>query len=271
MKIAFSNLAWNKSEEDVVLKLLQNYNITGIEMSLTKIWDDPHLISERKIKKYRDFWNKNKINIVAITSVLFGHPELMIFNDENTRNKTLKYLGKIFYIGSILGAKAIVFGSPKNRNTNNLPKKRVSKISEDFFSKLSDIAKQNNMDLGIEGNPKHYGTDFLNTTTEVLEFVKSVNHPNIKLHLDSGTMRMNNEDYQKTIEQSLPYTSHFHISEPFLKPVPQKNGVDHKLVAKILRTLKYDKWVSVEMPLPDDLDRIKIIKKSLDFVTKVYG
>src|SRR3989344_4244202 len=118
MKIALSNLAWDKDEDAQILKILKEFKIRGIEVSLTKIWEEPIKITEKQILSYKKLWKSNGINIVAITSVLYGHPELVIFNSEEVRNQMFKYLNKVFNMGSLLGAKAIVFGSPKNRSSN---------------------------------------------------------------------------------------------------------------------------------------------------------
>lgn len=268
MNIAMSNIAWNKQEDNGVLMLLKKYKIKGVEIAPTKIWQDPTNVSKLEIKKYRDYWNRNNIDIVAMQALLFGHPELALFKDEQTRRETIAYLSRIMNLGNILGAKVVVFGSPKNRVTRGLDKKIVQKIAHEFFSQIANIAKENDILFCIEPNPKAYETDFINTTNEAIALVRLINHPNFRLHLDSGAMTLNGEDYKQSIQKGLSYLSHFHISEPHLIPIGE-NGTDHKTIAQKLKEVKYDKWTSIEMRQAFDANS-KNIEKTLSFVTSMY-
>ncbi|QQG47079.1 MAG: sugar phosphate isomerase/epimerase [Candidatus Woesebacteria bacterium] len=270
MKIAISNLAWDHSEDSKVLKLLQKYNINAIEIAASKIWQDPVEVTDAKINKCKNFWKKNGIEIVATTSLLFGHPELQIFADRKAKNETFSYLSKMIELSVKLGAKAMVFGSPKNRVTNGKSKKEVEKISIEFFGKISKIARKRNIYFGIEPNPPLYGTDFINTTDEAIKLVKKVNNSNFCVHLDTSTMTINQENYLKTIIQALPYTHHYHISEPGLKPIPTEE-TDHKKVSNALKNSGYKDWVSIEMPLGPDIKHLEQIEKTLKFVNEVYA
>lgn len=270
MKIAISNLSWEPLEDEKIAKILSKYNIKGIEIAPTKIWKDPINVSQAQLKSYKTYWLRQGISIVATTSLLFGHPELTIFENNKTREKTQKYLFEMIRLSSALGAKVMVFGSPRNRQTHNLNKRDILKISKDFFFSIAELAKQHSIFFGIEPNPAYYGTDFINTTQEAIELVRLVDHPNFRLHMDSGAMAMNNEDYGKSIKQGISLTCHFHISEPMLKQI-NIGEVDHFAIAKILKTLNYDKWISIEMPLSGVLNHEKIIDETLKFVVSVYA
>lgn len=269
MKISISNLSWKHSEDDDIAQILASYSVKGIEIAATKVWKDPISVPLSKISEYKKYWLKWGISIVATTSLLFTHPELTIFENSSTREKTKKYLFEMIKISSLLGATTMVFGSPKNRQTYNLSKKELIKISKDFFLSIASFAKNHNILFGIEPNPVYYGTNFINTTKEAIELVKLINHSNFRLNLDTGSIVMNNEDFEETIKKGLPLTCHFHISEPMLKQIGQ-GKVDHVSIAKILKALKYDKWVSVEMPLADNTNHKKIIIDALKFVTSIY-
>ncbi len=268
MNIAISNIAWDKQEDDLVLSVLKKYKVNGIELAPTKIWQDPIKVSEKEIKKYRDYWNRNNIQIVAMQSLLFGHPELTIFQNKEDRKKTIDYLKEIIRIASMLGIKVLVFGSPKNRQTYGLSAKTVQQIACEFFIKLGDIAKKHDLFFCIEPNPKIYGTDFINNTNQAIDLVKLVNHPNFRLHLDSSTMIINHENYDNAIKKSISYIEHFHVSQPNLDVVVN-NKTDHKIIAKSLKEAGYKKWVSIEMKsgLGPNAENVE---KALSFTTSIY-
>lgn len=270
MKIAISNLAWDYSENNQLRNILRKYKIKGIEVAPTKIWQDPIHTQITALKRYKKYWLDSGVEIVATTSLLFGHPELTIFENKKARKATFGYLLKMIELSGTLGAKAMVFGSPKNRRRDSLDKKAAIEIAKEFFYKIGEFAKEYDIYFGIEPNPPLYGSDFILTTMEAIDFVKEVGHPHFSLHLDSSTMEINKEDYEESINLGLPYAHHFHISEPGLKPIPQ-GEVRHKKIAKLLKDNKYSKWVSVEMPLGTDIDHLATIEKTLQFVTKVYN
>lgn len=269
MKIAISNIAWEKSEDDAVAKLLHKYSVAGIEIAPTKIWDSPTEVLEEKIKDCASYWADQGISIVATQSILFGHPELTIFPDEKTRTKTLNYLKQMIRVSKSLGAKVIVFGSPKNRVVGNLDQKAATEIATKFFYELGEGAKEYDVLFCIEPNAKQYGTDFVTNTDEAVDFVARVNHPNFRLHLDAGVMTLNGEDYQTAISKALPYLCHFHISEPFLDHIGSVD-TDHKAIASALRSVQYAGCVSIEMKSAVLSSNLDAVDKSLKLVTEVY-
>lgn len=270
LKVAISNLSWELQEDKEVLELLKKYHIKGVEIAPTKIWPDISKASVKQIRQYRKFWNDNGVEIISITSLLFGHPELTIFENKEARNKTLNYLVEMARVGGLLGAKVMVFGSPKNRLRGKLKKPEAEKIAIDFFQKLSNKIKKYNINFCVEPLGKTYSCNFITSVKEAIKLIQEVNHPNFKSHIDIGSIEGNGENYKKSLELAKPYMTHFHISEPGLKEIPAKL-VNHKLAAKILKNLNYDKWCTVEMPLAKETEHLYTIEKTLQFATKTYG
>ncbi len=270
MKIAISNLSWDLPEDKKVLKLLKKYQIKGIELAPTKIWQVPTKTAVKKIKEYKKFWQDQGIGVTSITSLLFGHPELTIFENEKTRKKTLDYLSKMAHVAGLLGAKVMVFGSPKNRLTSGKPKKEVQKIAVDFFLKLSRVCQKYDTYFCVEPLGGTYSCDFITNVTEAIKLIKDVNHPNFRSHIDIGSIEGNGEGYQTALEAAKPYMIHFHISEPLLKPVPAGES-NHKKAAKILKNLNYQNFCCIEMPLANDVDHLYYINQALSFAQKTYG
>lgn len=256
-KIAISNLAWNKDEEDKVITILKKYQIAGVELAVSKICGNP--------KK----WKESGIQIVATTSLLYGHPELTIFESKEKREKTLNYLKSVIKLTSELGAKVMVFGSPKNRLIGKLNKSETNKIAIDFFRKVGRETKKYNITFCIEPVPTIYGSDFILNTKEARNLVKKIGSDNIKINMDIGAMKINGEDFKTEIKKSINLTGHLHISESgFVGISDTKFG--HKTIAKILKDLKYKNWVSIEMWAKKNQDNTIQIEKTLKFVKKIY-
>lgn len=271
MNIAISNIAWERKEDGEIAKILRKYDISGIEIAPTKIWENPLEVKEKEIKEYKNYWLNNGINIVAMQSLLFGHPELTIFDSRQIRTKTINYISRIVHLSSLLGSKVMVFGSPKNRLINGLKYDKALEIACEFFYEIAEICKQYNIFFCIEPNPPQYGADFILNTNEAIKLVTKVNHSHFRLHLDTSTMTINKESYEDSIKNGLSLLKHFHISEPYLEPI--KEGVtDHKNIAAILKKLNYNenRSVSIEMRSSDNNSNTKLVDKTLELVTKIY-
>lgn len=99
--------------------------------------------------------------------------------------------------------------------------------------------------------------------------MQRVNHPGFRLHLDAGAMTLNGEDYGRTIEACLEWTAHFHVSEPNLDLVGQR-GTPHERIARALRELNYQHWVSIEMRGGLTTPNTAAVRAALDSVTSTY-
>lgn len=102
----------------------------------------------------------------------------------------------------------------------------------DFFYRLGEIAKAEDATVCLEANPAVYGTNFLTTTDEAASFVRKLNHSNIKLQLDLGTVYTNNETAE-TIDSVSDVVGHIHLSEPSLVPLAIMIIITEKLVKNL--------------------------------------
>jgi D-psicose/D-tagatose/L-ribulose 3-epimerase len=270
MKITISNIAWNKEEDEAIALLLKKYAIGGVEIAPTKIWANPIKESNEAIIMYKKFWENKGIKVSSVQSILFGHPEMNIFTSKESRLNTLHYLREMIRVSAQLGAGVIVFGSPKNRDIGSMKINQAMDIAEDFFYEIGEISQKYNIFFCLEPNPKEYGTNFANTTEEAISIIERVNHPNFMLHLDSGAMTVNKEDYVEAITKGFKYVKHFHISERNLHPL-SLDEVDHKKIAKILKKIKYKDWVSIEMRGNNDQSNTRNVESALALVASIYA
>lgn len=220
MKLAISNIAWSRESDEFMYGLLQKNGIKGLEIAPTRIWDNPELVTKKEVLDFKRKLSKYGLKVVAFQSILYGK-KFNLFSDEGKL-----YLMKMIDLASYFGKTAIVIGSPKNRNCNNM------KMAINFFKELNAYANKRVV-LCIEPNPKEYGTNFINTTKQAIKFAKQTG---IKINLDCGTIVMNDE----YIEIPTDDIGHIHFSEPFLKPL------EHFDLFKKLLKINYKGWYSIE-------------------------
>jgi D-psicose/D-tagatose/L-ribulose 3-epimerase len=258
MKLAVSNIAWTNEEEPAVATLLKRLGVKYVEVAPTKKWQDPTVAaSAQAIDDYKKFWQDHGIEIVAFQSMLFNRPDLKIF-EESTRRETLEYLSRFIELAPKFGARAMVFGSPKNRQRGELPLAEAEAVAQDFFGQLGDVATKNNTYICIEPNPEAYACDFVTTARQGIELVQAVNNPGFGLHLDIAGMTLAGDDVATSIAAAGDVLRHFHISAPYLEQVEDRPDVQYRQAAAALKQIGYDRFVSIEMkPAEDNLARVE--------------
>lgn len=269
MKLSISNIAWDKEHDDEIREMLPRYRAQGVEVAPTKIWPDPTHVRGEAVTAYRQFWKERGISIPAMQALLFGHPELKLFEDDATRERTLAYLVRIMELGAGLGAVALVFGSPKNRLVGSLSRESASELAAAFFRRCGESAVRLGALLCIEPNPPQYGCDFVRTVREGVELVRVVNSKGFRLHLDASAMILNGEDYERAIDEAASYMAHFHISAPQLGPLMEYDA-DHRRMAAALRRCGWKGWVSIEMRADQTTSFRTAVERALQFANEVY-
>jgi len=269
MNIGISNIAWDVIDDNYVLDILDEFNISTIDIAPTKYFLEPLKARESEIVKVRNFWNNRNISINGMQSLLFGTSGFNIFNNKDSRNNMLSYLDIICKLGSSLGVKKLVFGSPKNRDTNGIEKCKINEIAQEFFLRLGDIAYRHSVIICLEPNPKEYSCNFMTNSMETLEIVKLVNHPQILMQIDTGSLFMNNED--PLIIGKLPshQIGHIHISEPFLSPIGSGEN-NHVGCYNYIRNNFHDHILTIEMSRGVQEDYLTDLRNSIKFTVETY-
>lgn len=270
MKVSISNIAWKNEEEAAVADWLRQRGITGVDIAYTKFWASPFDASDQALTAYRAFWENQGIKIIGMQSLIYGRPDLLLFGDRAGRDQMADYLRAVLKLAGKLGARPLVFGSPKNRLKGDLSDAQAMTIAAEFFGTLAETAAQEKVIVCIEPNPPEYGCDFVTNTAAALDLIRAVNHPSFRLHLDAAIMTMNGEAVESTLESAADYLAHFHVSEPQLGVVG--NGtVDHPRFAAALRSIGYQGWVAVEMRSGWTSPDIDSVASALDYTLGVYG
>jgi D-psicose/D-tagatose/L-ribulose 3-epimerase len=271
MNVAISNIAWGTEEEPAVAALMQRLGVRGVEVAPGKIGPKPAELTDDDLRRYRAFWNERGIEIVAMQALLFNTEGLAIFGNELSRRVMGDYLARIIRLGGQLGAKALVFGSPKNRLVGKLTPREIEAIAVPFFREMAAVAADNDTCLCIEPNPSAYGADWITTAKEAQAFVALVDRPGFGLHLDAGALYMQHEGPVE-IRAAGDRIRHFHASQPNLGPLQPGGEVPHDRYAAVLREIKYPRWVSVEMrQLSGQTSSLATVETALRCALGTYG
>lgn len=269
MRLAVSNIAWPVAADAAVADMLAAEGVAGVEVAPTKIWPKPAEATDAELDACRATWEGRGLPIVSAQSLLFGRPELTLFDDAAMRQRTLDYLASVVRTCARLGAGPLVFGSPKNRRRGPMPATEAFAIAVEFFGRLAAIAERDGAVIALEANPPEYAADFVTRAPEALELVRAVNRPGLRLHLDAACMTLAGDD-PAIIADGRAELCHFHASEPMLAPLGTASKVPHAALAGHLRSAGYGGTVSIEMREPEPFS-IDALRTAVRFAQAVYG
>ncbi|KEY57807.1 sugar phosphate isomerase/epimerase [Serratia sp. DD3] len=219
MRLSISNIAWDVAEDNAMVGLLHKYQVDAIDIAPGKYFADPINASNTDIAKVKNWWGDHNIEIVGMQALLFGTQGLNVFGSEESQQAMLSHLTAVCRIAVGLGATRLVFGSPRNRDCSGLSEQKTIETALSFFQQLADIAQQHGVIICLEPNPTHYGANFMTTTEETARIVKLIQHPSIKMQLDTGAMAINSENVNDLLPCYSDLIGHIHISEADLLPI----------------------------------------------------
>ena len=264
-QISISNIAWDTTDDALVAKILASLDVHHIDIAPGKYFPNPEEASDADISAVRRTWEERGFALAGFQSLLFGTQGLNVFGSEEVKERMLARLAHICRIAAGLGAKRLVFGSPKNRDRTGLTDEQTMDMARDFFTRLGDIAQKFGVVVCLEPNPKAYGANFLTNTMDACDFVSKLNHPGIRMQLDTGAMFMNNEP-PETIEQVRDWIGHVHISEPQLASLGE-SGVSHAHIGEAFKKAmgQTTDIVTIEMLIPkgDGADRAALLERAI--------
>jgi D-psicose/D-tagatose/L-ribulose 3-epimerase len=264
-RLSISNLAWPDTPVESIAPLLRAAGMDGVELAPTAIWPEAPDVPSTVVRAYADRLRDHGLAVSGIQSLLYGHPELQLF-DRETWPSLRAHLIRMFGLAHELDAHVAVFGSPRNRTRGELDSRDADEMCREFLADLIPELSGSAVILTLEPNAPAYGADYLTRYTDVVTMSDAISSPWIQPQVDTGCMTMVGEDPAAAIRTRKP--AHVHISAPDLLPPP--GPLDHSAVDRALDVTGYDGWLVLEMmrttpnPLETAIDATR-------WLTDTYG
>ena len=269
MRLAISNIAWDTSEDQAIVTLLQRFGVDAIDIAPGKYFPEPDRATDNDIALVKSWWAERGIEITGMQALLFGTNGLNVFGSIQSQDAMLRHLGHVCRIGAGLGAKRLVFGSPKNRDRSGLSEQKAMAVAISFFRRLGDIAQSHDVIICLEPNPTCYGANFMTTSNETANVIRKVSHPSIMMQFDTGALTINKEDPSVVLQNYASLIGHIHASEPDLLPLGDGGTKYAEVVAALFHHLPKH-VVSIEMLATKDESHVVSIERSLILALKYF-
>jgi len=247
MKFAICNEIFQGWKIEDVFARAASVGYAAVEIAPFTLADSVLDIPASDRARIREAASRSGIEIAGIHWVLVK-PEGMYINhsDPGIRQRTAEYFRALVDFCADLGGKVVVVGSPKQRNVlpGVSPQQAWEWAAETFRSAVSR-AVERGVTVCLEPLAP-VETNFINTASEAIRFVKELSSPNFKIILDVKAMCSEAKPIPQIIHESWPMFAHFHANDKNLKG-PGFGEVDFRPIADALKDVEYDGFVSVEV------------------------
>lgn len=266
--IAFSNLAFPAEDATTLLPRLAGAGLSGVEVAPTRLapWAE---LTPTMLAEHRRMLAGYGLSVPSLQAILFGADGVALLGERVAFDRMLEHLRRVAAAASALGAGVAVFGSPRQRSRGTMTPDEAFPMGRDRLGEAAALCwSEARLVLGLEPVPATYGGDFLPSWSEALAMVKAVDHPGLRLHLDTGCVKLGGGDIAEAIRVGAPWLAHFHTAEPQLGDFSAPE-MDHAAAATALSAAGYPGWISIEMRQVEGWQQA--VPAALDFVRGCYG
>jgi len=270
MKFAICNETYQGWDFDRTCSHIAETGYEGVEIAPFTLKEDPRDITESEATAHGETARSAGLEVVGLHWLLVKPAWLHLTTDDPLLAKDTVAYGKLLArICAAMGGKVMVWGSPKQRDLQEgWDYDEAAARAADTLWQISETCAECGVTIAMEPLGRKE-TNFLNTAEETVSLIERVDHPNCRLHLDVKAMSDEEKPIPQIIEESKPYTAHFHANDPNLRG-PGFGEVKFEPIAAALEATGYDGYVSVEVfDYTPDPETIAV--KSLEYLNKVFG
>jgi sugar phosphate isomerase/epimerase len=271
MRLAVSNIAWTPDDDAIAAAALTAAGVHALEVAPTVRWPAPLEVPRAEAAAWRAWWHDRGIDVVAMQSLLFGRPDLVVFGPPDVRAALVDYLGGICRLAAWLGATRLVFGSPANRRPGDRPggTRRHRRGRLPRHRARAPTRRRHGLH---RGKSRAYGCEWIQSVSEAAALVTAVGHP------DRPAPRCRRHACTATRSTTSPARSRLPacgtcMQRPSLAALGEgdsRAAAWHADLAALLAQTGYDGCVSLEMRRQDG-DRAALLAASLGRLTAWYG
>ena len=231
-KVVVSNLCTREPTLD--RKALLRFGVREIEVAPNKHFSP--FYEDKPLSYFKQFQREG---IYSFQSLFYPHKWKL---DEDFE-RIEAHLRKLVDIAELLGAKVLVFGSPKLRSVPN-----ASLLFAHMMRFIDTYIGNRDVTIAIEPNAEEYKCEFLTTSDQVHEFLetKLSECRKIGMMLDVGCMTLQGENVMDKLEKYADRLAHVHFSAPHLKSLASTN-IPFAFLCCLLQKNGYSGKITIEM------------------------
>ena len=248
MKFAICNEVFGTSQTlddwKTVCNFVASVGYDGIEIAPFTFAADVREISPSQRTQVKAIAESCGLEICALHWLLVSPPGLHINAINKTlRRETIDYLKALIHFAGDLGARKMIFGSPKARFVEDDFESTWQRTRQSFDAVLP-VLKEREIILCLESLPAPE-CDFIQTVAQAEQMVNEINHLNFQLMLDAKSLSAEQNTPVELIGIYGRNCAHFHANDANRR-APGFGATDFAAILQALRAREYRDWVSIE-------------------------
>jgi D-psicose/D-tagatose/L-ribulose 3-epimerase len=243
-KCGINFLLWSgdfTKESIPLIKKAKDMGFDGVEIAIF----NPESVD---VKATKDALKANGMG--CTTCSILGDDRDLISFDPAVRENAKKYMMECIKISAALGSS--IFCGPLYSSVGKLVGRARNQEEWDLAVKgLGEVAKvAGDYGVTLAMEPlNRFETYFINIAEDAVKLAKDVGHPNVKVHLDTFHMNIEEKDLYKAIKNTGSFLAHVHCCEND-RGAPGSGHVDWDGVFKALHEVNYNGWLVIESFVP---------------------
>jgi sugar phosphate isomerase/epimerase len=183
-----------------------------------------------------------------------------------------QYMRVITRRAAEIGIKTLVFGSGVARNVpEGFNRNEARRQILDFVKMSAPLCARH--DLVLVAEPLNRGEcNIINSLSEAMEYVRSVDHPHFQCLLDSYHFWLEDEPLEN-LADAMPWIRHVHVADKLGRSAPGESGAsDYRPLFETLKRGGYDGPITVETLDPERIDAIPDgARRVLEFLKRQWA
>jgi len=251
MKLAFSTNAYKKTTLELAIESIASAGYAGVElMADIPHAYPPHMSAERiaAVKSLIARLNLQVSNVNAFTLFALGdtyHPT-WIEDDIRLVGHRIAHTKATIEMTAALGGKTISLqpGGPQGA----LSREQALRRYRTGLEEVLPTAQKHNIILMVEPEPGL----IIQHSHECVEFLREINHPNLKMNCDLGHFYCVEEDPATVVRECAEWIAHIHLEDikanrVHQHRVPGEGAMDWPGIFVAIQEINYAGWVTVEL------------------------
>lgn len=243
----------------------ENLGFDIIEFDIGAVMDSPKDFQDKLLRKIKS----TNIDVSFCVGLPKGYD--ISSGDSRERYRGIEYLKQAIIKTSEFEGKnlsGIIYGVWEDSIGPGEDKNIYVNRSIDSIKEVMDTAKQHNVLCNVEV-VNRFEQFMLNTSKEALEYVNQVNHPNLKILLDTFHMNIEEDSFSEAISSVGKNLGQFHIGANNRK-LPGEGHLDWEEITQALKDINFEGPIVMEPFISEGGDIAQNVKvwRDLDIKNK---
>lgn len=259
MRFAICNELFAGWDHRRVVDFVAETGYDGLELAPFTFGDDVAQVSPAQRREIRTIAGDRGLAITGLHWLLVKPEGLHLLHpEERVRRRTIDHLRNLIDFCADVGGAVMVLGSPNQRTiAPEIDPVEAREWARESFLACGAAAAGRGVTLCLEALPADL-TNFLTTNAEVIQMVRAVDHPNVRMMVDVKSMCAESIGIPENIRACVGWFRHVHANDANLQG-PGFGSVDFRPILRTLREVGYQGFVSVEVfdfsPGPEETAR----------------